>query len=101
MRGGTVMPRVHVLSGKPYDVYIGRWNPRHGLQKSKWSNPFKVGVDGDRAEVLARFEAYVRRQPHLMNALSELRGQVLACWCQPHERCHGDVLMELATVGAP
>jgi hypothetical protein len=30
-----------------------------------------------------------------MAALPELRGKDLACWCAP-ERCHGQVLLELA-----
>ena len=31
-----------------YDVYIGR--------PSKWGNPFAVGRDGTRAQVIARYE---------------------------------------------
>lgn len=30
------------------------------------------------------------------DALSELRGKNLACWCKPGEPCHADVLLELA-----
>lgn len=32
----------------------------------------------------------------LHNAISELRGKNLACWCKPGEPCHADVLLELA-----
>lgn len=71
----------------PYDVYIGR--------PSKWGNPFVVGVDGDRATVIAQYRDWVLRQPELMAALPELRGKVLGCWCSP-QACHGDVLVELA-----
>jgi hypothetical protein len=28
--------------------------------------------------------------------LSELRGKNLACWCKPTQRCHADILLELA-----
>lgn len=70
-----------------WDVYIGR--------PSAWGNPFKIGRDGDRAEVIRKYEAWLRGQPRLMARLPELRGRVLACWCKPLP-CHGDVLARLA-----
>jgi len=69
-----------------HDVYIGR--------PSKWANPFVIGVDGTREEVIEKYRDWVRRQPHLMAALPELKGKVLGCWCHP-QGCHGDVLIEL------
>jgi ribonuclease HI len=78
----------------PYDVYIGRANRQHGLAHSKWRNPFKVGRDGTRAEVLELYRKYVVRKPELMDALGELDGKVLGCWCAP-EACHGHVLLKL------
>jgi len=48
-----------------------------------------------RDEVIAKYRAWIVRQPALMAALHELRGKSLLCWCAP-ERCHADVLMELA-----
>jgi hypothetical protein len=71
----------------PYDVYIGR--------PSKWGNPFRVGTDGTRQEVIAKYRAWLATQPALLAALGELRGQVLGCWCAPHP-CHGDVLAAFA-----
>lgn len=71
----------------PFDVYIGR--------PSRWGNPFKIGRDGTREEVIAKYRAWVQSQPALMAALPELRGKVLGCWCKP-EACHGDTLAELA-----
>ncbi|HTU90417.1 MAG TPA: DUF4326 domain-containing protein [Gemmataceae bacterium] len=70
-----------------FDVYIGR--------PSKWGNPFVIGKDGTREEVIAKYEAWFIRQPALMAALPELRGKVLGCWCAPHA-CHGDILARLA-----
>jgi hypothetical protein len=70
-----------------FDVYIGR--------PSKWGNPFVIGKDGTRQEVIAKYEAWLRPQPHLVAALPELQGKVLACWCSP-QPCHGDVLARLA-----
>jgi len=68
-------------------LYIGR--------PSKWGNPFVIGRDGSRAEVIAKYRAWIVAQPALMNALDELRGRDLICWCAPLA-CHGDVLTELA-----
>ena len=70
-----------------YDVYIGR--------PSQWGNPFVIGHDGNRQEVIAKYRAWVLRQPHLLAQLPTLRGKRLACWCKP-AACHGDILAELA-----
>jgi hypothetical protein len=86
---------VNLKSGQPYDLYIGRANPRYRLAKSKWANPFKLGRDGTRDEVIAKYRAWLLERPELLAQLGELRGKVLACWCKP-ERCHGEVLAELA-----
>lgn len=83
------MPRVlNKRNGPaPQAVYIGR--------PSKWGNPFVIGRDGSRSEVVAKYRAWVCDQPDLMAALPELRGRDLLCWCAPLS-CHGDVLVELA-----
>lgn len=73
---------------EPYDVYIGR--------PSKWGNPFAIGTDGTREEVIAKYRAWLIEQPLLVIALPELRGKTLGCWCAP-QACHGDVLVELAS----
>ena len=70
-----------------YDVYIGR--------PSKWGNPFVVGKDGTRKEVIEKYRAWIIDQPDLMKALPELEGKVLGCWCKP-KTCHGDILADLA-----
>jgi hypothetical protein len=62
---------------------------------SKWGNPFVIRRDGSRDEVIAKYRAWLLEQPALMAALPELRGKDLICWCAP-ERCHADVLLELA-----
>lgn len=76
-----------VHRSQPHDIYIGR--------PSKWGNPFVIGRDGTRAEVIAKYREYVLAQPALLAALPELAGKRLACWCSP-KPCHGDVLAELA-----
>lgn len=76
-------------------AYIGRRIQFQPWPHTKWANPFKIGKDGDRAEVVAKHAAWVCTQPDLMAALPELRGRDLFCWCAPAQ-CHGDVLLALA-----
>ncbi len=84
------MPHPLVVPCKraPHDVYIGR--------PSKWGNPFVVGRDGTRAQVIERYERWLVEQPELVAALPELAGKTLGCWCAP-QGCHGDVLARLAS----
>jgi len=72
---------------KPYDVYIGR--------PSKWGNPFLIGKDGTREEVIEKYEDYLLNNVKLLNDLWELQNKRLGCWCAP-KACHGDVLAEHA-----
>ena len=80
--------RVVHLGVDAYDVSIAR--------PSKWGNPFKIGQDGTRDEVIDLYRQYLLGRPDLLAAIpTELKGKVLGCWCKP-ERCHGDVLAEIA-----
>lgn len=74
----------------PGAVYVGR--------PSVWGNPFVIGRDGTRQEVVAKYRAYLLSNTALMTRLHELRGKHVVCWCAP-EACHGDVLVELANKG--
>lgn len=76
---------VHCKKEK-YDVYIGR--------PSKWGNPFAIGKDGDREEVILKYHNWVLTQDHLLKALVELKDKKLGCWCKPNS-CHGDILVQL------
>tara|TARA_R110002020_G_scaffold161540_4_gene346751 strand:- start:150 stop:407 length:258 start_codon:yes stop_codon:yes gene_type:complete len=69
-----------------YDVYIGRG--------SKWGNPFRIGIDGTREDVIKQYRDWIQTQPYLLNSLEELRGKTLGCFCSP-QACHGDILVEL------
>ena len=80
------MKVVHCKREK-YDVYIGR--------PSKWGNPFVIGKDGTREEVVEKYRDWILKNEYLMSCLSELKGKTLGCWCSP-KACHGDVLLELA-----
>jgi hypothetical protein len=79
------MTIVHCTEEK-YDVFIGR--------PSKWGNPFIVGKDGTRSQVIEKYRKWIKHQPKLMASLHELEGKVLGCWCKP-KACHGDVLLSL------
>lgn len=75
--------RCHVyLAGT--SVYVGR--------PSKWGNPFVIGRDGSREEVIEKYRKWLKTRPHLLAALPELRGKDLVCWCAP-KPCHADVLI--------
>lgn len=78
--------RVVHCKKEAYDVYIGR--------PSVWGNPFHVGEDGTRVEVIEKYREWVQEQPYLMDKLHTLKGKTLGCWCKP-KACHGDVLVEL------
>lgn len=84
-------PRVYNKShGAPADaIYVGR--------PSKWGNPFQIGRDGDREEVISKFTGWLLNSSPLLSNLHELRGKDLVCWCAP-EACHADVLLRLANI---
>ncbi len=69
-----------------YDIYIGRG--------SKWGNPFIIGKDGNRKEVIIKYEKMILNNKILLNCLDELKDKTLGCHCKPKD-CHGDVLKEL------
>lgn len=81
---------VHCKKDK-YDVYIGRPGP--------WGNPFAIGRDGTRDEVINKYRRWlhnrVQKGQIKIEALAELHGKVLGCWCAP-QACHGDVLVNAA-----
>ncbi len=68
-------------------VYIGRG--------SKWGNPFVIGKDGNREEVIAKYLVWIMGQPDkVAQAKLELAGKDLVCFCAPRP-CHGDILIKL------
>jgi hypothetical protein len=66
---------------------------------SRWGNPFRLGVDGDRATCVARYGAALERGElgfTVADVRAELAGRDLACWCPIGEVCHADVLLAVA-----
>ena len=84
-----MIPKVVHCRRERYDVLIDR--------STKWGNPFMIGRDGTRAEVIALYEKWLNEQRRdlLHAAQRELTGKVLGCWCAP-QPCHGDVLLKIA-----
>lgn len=68
-----------------YDVRVDR--------ASKWGNPFEIGPTCTREQSVAKFREWFPQQKHLVDALGELDGKVLGCWCAP-KKCHACVLAE-------
>jgi len=71
---------------------------------SKWGNRFTVAEYGSREQAVEEFHAWlldcliypISRQA-TRDALDELRGKNLACWCPMDGRpCHADILLNLA-----
>lgn len=81
------MTRVVHCKKDPYDVYIGR--------PSKWGNPFVVGKDGSREDVIVKYGKWLNENQALLDDLHELKGKTLGCWCFPLP-CHGDILADRA-----
>lgn len=74
-----------------YDVYIGR--------PTIWGNPYRIGRDGDRTEVIEKYRKYLASRPDIQEkARVELKGKVLACHCFP-QPCHGEILAAVANDG--
>ena len=78
-------------------VYIGRPSPL--------GNPFVIGEDGTRAEVIKKYKNWIDAglaagDPRIVNELyrlyrlSKLGDLRLQCFCAP-EPCHGDVIKRI------
>ena len=64
---------------------------------TKWGNPFRIGVNGNREEVLHKYRTWVMQKlAEQPDFLAPLRGKNLACFCKMTEPCHADILLELA-----
>ena len=82
------------------NAYIGRGGvvfikgKRFPSKPSLFCNPFVIGKDGDRDQVLIKYEEYIKEKlPSLKDELLKLKGKNLGCWCKP-EKCHGDILLK-------
>lgn len=81
-------------------IYVGR--------PTKWGNPFSHIRDKNTTaayivetieEAVMMYSRWIQTKPHLLEALPELRGKNLVCWCSsPSKRgpCHAHILIKLA-----
>jgi len=86
------------------NIYIGRAGvvfidkERFPKKSSLFYNPYKIGRDGNRDEVINKFKNYIlarlEKEPNLKIELEKIKDKNLGCWCYP-EKCHGDVLLEI------
>lgn len=77
----------NVDKGDKHDVYIGRGSP--------WGNPYAMGFDGDREEIIKKYK-YDFDKGYLKSSKADflkLKGKILGCHCKPMA-CHGDVIAE-------
>lgn len=81
------MIKVVNITKEECDVFIGRG--------SKWGNPFIIGMNGSRKQVINMYREYIMSRPELLADLHELKAKTLGCYCKPLA-CHGDILKELA-----
>lgn len=93
--GGPVRTTVvNIRTGAKFDVYCGR--ARGGLGGT-FGNPYVLGPDGDRDEVIRKFRIYFHERLKMdlafRRAVEGLRGKVLGCFCKPLA-CHCDIYVE-------
>lgn len=91
---------VNLKKGQRHDIYIGRSTQ----SKLHYGNPFHIGPDGTRNDVVDKYELWLRgcayteleqeRRAWILGTLHVLSGKRLGCYCAP-ERCHGEVLIKL------
>jgi hypothetical protein len=76
---------VNIDKRSTHDIYIGRG--------SDWGNPYAIGFDGDRDEVIRKFQYDFERGflKSRKDDVLKLKGKILGCHCKP-AACHGDVI---------
>ena len=64
---------------------------------SIYGNPFQIGNDGTRQEVIEKFKRYfynrIENDQHFKLEVDKLKGHLLGCVCKPLP-CHGDIYVE-------
>ena len=102
-------------------VYIGRANRSYSLSPSPLANPYVLGRDGNRDEVVEKYRKWLWLQikrklenpQHSNGVFAELKRLQLEakkiqvdnivnstdnpltfmCWCKSNEKCHGDIII--------
>ena len=87
--------RKDVIPAENYE-YIGRSGKG---ASSKYGNPYVIGEDGNRFDVIEMFRHYAHKMLvegkwSELDVIKDLNGKYLGCFCAP-EPCHGEVLINL------
>ena len=70
------------------EIFCGRGSP--------YGNPFKIGKDGDRKQVIEKYKEYFYKRltnPTFRDSVLSLKGKILGCYCKPLA-CHCDIIIE-------
>ncbi len=83
------MTRVVNKNKEPFDHYCGR--------PSIFGNPFVIGKDGTRDEVIEKYRVYfydrIRIDANFRSEVLKLKDKTLGCFCKPLA-CHLDIIAE-------
>lgn len=93
-RSPLQVPR-HVNLGPPRVVDCRRERYHVYIDVGPLGNPFVVGRDGTRKDVIEKYDAWLPTQPDLLVLVTELRGLTLGCSCHP-DASQGQILLRLA-----
>ena len=75
------------LRKEKYTHYIGRG--------SRFGNPFKIGKDGTREEVIVKYENWLKNENKIRKNIYFLpEDAILGCYCKP-KACHGDIIIKI------
>lgn len=92
------------LTGEPQTELVnvrqyGKEDVRMIDRDTQFGNPFRLEEDGgdySREGSVAKYEEWfkkkIRTDPDFREAVENLRGETLGCWCKP-KSCHGDVIL--------
>ncbi len=82
------MTKVVNLRHDKYEIYIGRG------RGSIFGNPFVIGIDGTREEVIEKYRVYfnekVTNDINFKKEVLKLKNKILGCFCAPL-KCHGSI----------
>jgi hypothetical protein len=99
------MGRQLTLSGDPTTELVnvsnyGKEGVRMIDRDTPFGNPFRLEKDGGHYTREESVEAYrewfkikIRADADFREAIEDLQGETLGCWCKP-AACHGDVILE-------
>ena len=102
-------------------IYIGRYNKAYNLSPSPLANPFIIGKDGNRDEVVEKYRQWLwvnvkrkldnssdaKQDNSVFTELKRLQLKArkiqvtdstngyltLMCWCKENKKCHGDIII--------